>query len=101
MNRHVKRLWRPALGAAVLAVVLWQTGTGPFVEGVRSLDATTLALGALLTLGLTLAGAWRWRVVADGLGVGLESVRRLMDDLEIQSFPKRGTRLIARKRFKP
>jgi negative regulator of sigma-B (phosphoserine phosphatase) len=37
----------------------------------------------------------------NGLGVGLESVRRLMDDLEIQSFPKRGTRLIARKHFKP
>jgi anti-sigma regulatory factor (Ser/Thr protein kinase) len=37
----------------------------------------------------------------NGLGVGLESVRRLMDDLEIQSFPKRGTRLVARKRFKP
>ncbi|HET7351502.1 MAG TPA: lysylphosphatidylglycerol synthase transmembrane domain-containing protein [Marmoricola sp.] len=71
MNRHVRRLWRPALGAAVLAVVLWQTGAGPFVDGVRSLDATTLVLGALLTLGLTLAGAWRWRVVADGLGVGL------------------------------
>ncbi len=71
MSPHVRRLWRPALGAAVLALVLWQTGTGPFVDGVRSLDATTLALGALLTLGLTLAGAWRWRVVADGLGVGL------------------------------
>jgi glycosyltransferase 2 family protein len=71
MSRHVRRLWRPALGAAVLAVVLWQTGTGPFVTGVRSLDATTLALGALLTLGITLAGAWRWRLVADGLGVGL------------------------------
>jgi negative regulator of sigma-B (phosphoserine phosphatase) len=37
----------------------------------------------------------------NGLGVGLESVRRLMDDLEIQSFPKRGTRVVARKRFKP
>jgi hypothetical protein len=25
----------------------------------------------VLTLGITLAGAWRWRLVADGLGVGL------------------------------
>jgi anti-sigma regulatory factor (Ser/Thr protein kinase) len=32
---------------------------------------------------------------------GLESVRRLMDELEIQSVPKRGTRLVARKRFLP
>lgn len=71
MTRHLRRLWRPALGAAVLAVVLWQTGTGPFVKGVRSLDATTLVLGAVLTLGITLAGAWRWRLVAQGLGVGL------------------------------
>jgi uncharacterized membrane protein YbhN (UPF0104 family) len=51
-------------------VVGW-TGTGPFVEGVRSLDSRTLALGALLAVPTTLACAWRWHLVAGGLGVAV------------------------------
>lgn len=35
----------------------------------------------------------------DGLGAGLGSVRRLMDEVEIRTLPKVGTTVIARKRL--
>lgn len=66
--------WRPlrwAATAAILAAVVWRTGTGPFVEGVRALDLGTLALGALIAVPTTVACAWRWHLVAGGLGVGV------------------------------
>lgn len=63
---------RLVAGAVVLGVVLWRTGTGPFVTGFRSLDATTLALGVALAVPATVASAWRWHLVARGLGVGVD-----------------------------
>ena len=65
------RAARVAAGAAVLAAVLGSTGTGPFVDSVRALDAATLALGAALAVPTTVACAWRWHLVARGLGVGV------------------------------
>jgi len=59
-------------GAAVLGVVLWRAGAAPFVAGVRSLDASTLALGVAIAVPVTVASAWRWHLVAKGLGVGVE-----------------------------
>ena len=67
--------WRPAcwlVGLAVLAVVLWRTGTDPFVAGLRSLDASTLAIGAAIAVPITASCAWRWHLVAGGLGVGID-----------------------------
>ena len=60
-----------ALGprAGVLGAVVWQTGAGPFVTGVRSLGVGTLVLGAGISVGTTVACAWRWHLVARGLGV--------------------------------
>jgi uncharacterized membrane protein YbhN (UPF0104 family) len=63
--------WRSLAGAVVLVAVVRQTGSGPFVAGVRALDATTLAWGTALALVITVAGAWRWHLVARGLGVGI------------------------------
>ncbi len=63
--------WRWVLGLTVLGAVVWQTGTGPFVTGVRTLDAPTLVLGTGIALLTTLACAWRWHLVAGGLGVGI------------------------------
>ena len=62
-------------GVALLAVVVWRTGSGPFLDGVRSVDAGTLAAGVLLGLPVTVACAWRWHLVARGLGldIGLRS----------------------------
>jgi glycosyltransferase 2 family protein len=63
--------WRWVLGAAVLAAVVERAGTGPFVTVVRSLDAPTLALGAGIAVATTVACAFRWHLVASGLGVAI------------------------------
>ena len=72
MSRSSWRFARLAAGVAVLGAVLWRTGTGPFVGGFRSLDLWTLALGAALAVPATVACAWRWHLVARGLGVGVD-----------------------------
>ncbi len=63
--------WGWLLGSAVLVAVVWWLGTDPFVSGVRALDVETLAVGAALGVPITVASAWRWRLVARGLGVDL------------------------------
>jgi uncharacterized membrane protein YbhN (UPF0104 family) len=62
---------RPALAAATLAVVVWQLGTGPFLDGVRSVDAEALAAALGIGVLTTLCCAWRRAVVARGLDVRL------------------------------
>jgi uncharacterized membrane protein YbhN (UPF0104 family) len=55
----------------ILAALLWRLGTGPFLDGLRLIDgpaiAAALGIGALTTV----CCAWRWRLVARGLGVRL------------------------------
>jgi glycosyltransferase 2 family protein len=58
-------------GLTVLGVLLWRVGTGPFLDGVRTVDGRTIAVGAVLGVPTTLCCAWRWRLVARGLGVHL------------------------------
>ena len=70
MPRSLVR-WRWVVGAVVLGAVVWQTGAGPFVTGFRTLDARTLVLGAGIAVLTTFACAWRWHLVARGLGVGI------------------------------
>jgi glycosyltransferase 2 family protein len=62
---------RPLGGAAVLALVAWRVGTGPFVDGVRTVTAWSLVAAAAIAVVTTLCCAWRWRLVAGGLGVAL------------------------------
>lgn len=72
MNRRA--LWASARLAApvlVLAVLVWRLGTGPFLAGVRSVDGGALAAGAGLAALTTVSCAWRWKIVARGLGVEL------------------------------
>jgi glycosyltransferase 2 family protein len=71
-----RRLSARVIGpAAVLAVVLpflaWRLGTGPFVEGVRSVDGQALAAAMGIGVLTTLCCAWRWRAVARALEVEL------------------------------
>jgi glycosyltransferase 2 family protein len=62
---------RVLAGGGILAVLLWRLGTGPFVEGIRLIDGGAIAV-ALGLGGLTTACcAWRWHLVARGLGVRL------------------------------
>jgi uncharacterized membrane protein YbhN (UPF0104 family) len=58
-------------GAAIVAYLLRRFGTGPFTDGVRQVDASSLAAAAGIALLSTVCCAWRWRLVARGLGVGL------------------------------
>jgi len=62
---------RPAAAAATLAVLVWQLGTGPFLDGLRAIDGGALAAATGLALLTTVCCAWRWRIVAHGLGVDL------------------------------
>jgi uncharacterized membrane protein YbhN (UPF0104 family) len=57
--------------ATVLAVLVWRVGTGPFLDGLRTVDAAALAAAVGLAVLTTVCCAWRWRIVARGLGVDL------------------------------
>src|SRR6185437_16082680 len=60
-----------AASAAIFGVLVWRLGTGPFLDGVRTVDGRALAAAAGLALVTTVACAWRWKIVASGLGVQL------------------------------
>jgi uncharacterized membrane protein YbhN (UPF0104 family) len=62
---------RPVGGAAILAVVVLRLGTGPFLDGIRRIDAWSLAVTTGIAAVTTVCCAWRWTVVARGLGVGM------------------------------
>ena len=62
---------RLAAAAVTLAVLVWQLGTGPFLDGLHAVDAGALAAASALAALTTVCCAWRWRVVARGLGVEL------------------------------
>jgi uncharacterized membrane protein YbhN (UPF0104 family) len=62
---------RLALGAAILVVLLARVGAGPFLDGVRMAGAWNLAAAVAITALTTTCCAWRWRVVAGGLGLDL------------------------------
>jgi uncharacterized membrane protein YbhN (UPF0104 family) len=66
-----RRLGPAAALALVLPFLAWRLGTGPFLEGVRSLDGGTLAAAAGIGVLTTLCCAWRWRTVARALDVEL------------------------------
>jgi hypothetical protein len=55
----------------VVALLVWRLGTGPFVEGLRTVDATAVVAGLLIGMPTTLCCAWRWSLVARSRGVDL------------------------------
>ncbi len=64
--------WGRFVGPALtLAVLVWRLGTGPFLDGVRSIDGRALAAAMGIAALTTLCSAWRWTIVAEGLGVEL------------------------------
>ena len=51
MSRRALSAWAGVAGsAAILAFLIWRLGTGPFLHGVRTVDAG--ALGATAGIGL-------------------------------------------------
>jgi len=69
MSRTMWTWTRLLGGAAILAVLLWRLGAGPFLEGVRTIDGWSLVAAAGIAVLTTVCCAWRWSLVARGLGV--------------------------------
>ncbi len=62
---------RPVGGVAILAILVWRLGTGPILDGLRTINGATLVVAAGIAVVTTVSCAWRWTLVARGLGVGL------------------------------
>jgi len=71
MTRTTLRWGRWVGSAAIFAVLIWRLGTSPFLDGLRTIDARALVAAVLLTVLTTVCSAWRWKIVAGGLGVDL------------------------------
>jgi uncharacterized membrane protein YbhN (UPF0104 family) len=69
--RTAWRWVRLVAAATTLAVLVWHLGTGPFLDGVRAVDGGALAAASGLGALTTVCCAWRWRIVARGLGIDL------------------------------
>ncbi|MFI7606522.1 YbhN family protein [Micromonospora sp. NPDC049366] len=64
--------WARALGGVgLLGALLWQVGGGPFLAGLALIDGPALAAALAIGVLTTVCGAWRWSLVAGGLGVRL------------------------------
>jgi glycosyltransferase 2 family protein len=67
-----RRGWLRHLAAVgVLGVLVWRLGTGPFTAGLGRVDAASLATASGMAVVTTLCCAWRWTLVARGLGVAV------------------------------
>lgn len=71
MSRTAWRFVRLGTAVAVLAVIAIRLGTGPFVRGLESVDGRSLTAAAAIAAVSTACCAWRWCLVARGLGVPL------------------------------
>ncbi|MBF9133368.1 flippase-like domain-containing protein [Plantactinospora sp. S1510] len=58
-------------GAGILALLLWRLGSGAFLDGLHVIDGGTLLVAAGIGLLTTVFSAWRWCLVARGLGIPL------------------------------
>nr|WP_270891556.1 lysylphosphatidylglycerol synthase transmembrane domain-containing protein [Streptomyces sp. DHE17-7] len=58
-------------GVLVLGVLLWRTGTGPLLGGLRRIDGPALLAALGIGLVTTVCSAWRWSLVARGLRIRL------------------------------
>jgi uncharacterized membrane protein YbhN (UPF0104 family) len=58
-------------GAGILAFLVWRVGTGPFLDGIRGIDGPALVAASAIGVPITVCCAWRWSLIAAGLGVHL------------------------------
>jgi hypothetical protein len=58
-------------GVVVLAILVWRLGSGPFLSGLRLIDAWAVTAALAVGAATIVACAWRWRLVARGLGLQL------------------------------
>ncbi|HSR86357.1 MAG TPA: lysylphosphatidylglycerol synthase transmembrane domain-containing protein [Streptosporangiaceae bacterium] len=71
----VRRLGLPLLRLAAAVTVLWflvrLVGAAPFEAGLRAVTWPAVMAAVALTVVTTVCSAWRWRVVARALGIGV------------------------------
>ncbi|MEP6815155.1 MAG: lysylphosphatidylglycerol synthase transmembrane domain-containing protein [Marmoricola sp.] len=70
-HRFGPPLLRLAGGVIVLLLLGRQVGADPFQDGLRAVTWPAILAAVALTAMTTVCSAWRWRVVAQALGVGL------------------------------
>ena len=70
-SRRLRLAARVLVGVGVLVAVVIQVGSGPFLEGLLSVDLGVIALALALSAAATAAAAWRWSIIAGRLGVGV------------------------------
>jgi uncharacterized membrane protein YbhN (UPF0104 family) len=72
----VRRLGVPLLRLAGGVTVLWflvrLVGAAPFEDGLRAVTWPAVVAAVMLTALTTVCSAWRWRVVARALGMGID-----------------------------
>jgi uncharacterized membrane protein YbhN (UPF0104 family) len=56
-------------GAGILGLLAWRLGSGPFLTGIQVVNGATLTLAVALGAITTVLSAWRWSLVARGLGL--------------------------------
>jgi uncharacterized membrane protein YbhN (UPF0104 family) len=56
---------------AIIALLLWRLGTGAFLDGLRVIDGPALLTAFGIGVATTVFSAWRWCLVARGLGLRL------------------------------
>jgi len=67
----LRRRAGPAIAMAVLGVVVWRIGTGPFIAGLEAVDGRALLAAVAIGFVTIVCCAWRWTIVARGLGLRL------------------------------
>jgi uncharacterized membrane protein YbhN (UPF0104 family) len=71
VRRFGPSLLRLAAGATMLWFLWVQVGAAPFEDGLRAVTWQAVVAAVTLTVLTTVCSAWRWRVVARALGVGI------------------------------
>ncbi|WP_043263241.1 lysylphosphatidylglycerol synthase transmembrane domain-containing protein [Streptomyces sp. CT34] len=79
MNRRARSWLRTFGGVAILALLVRHLGSAAFLDGLRRIDAGTLLAGLGIGVLTTVCSAWRWCLVARGLGLRLPLGRAVAD----------------------
>ncbi|MEB3371825.1 lysylphosphatidylglycerol synthase transmembrane domain-containing protein [Saccharopolyspora mangrovi] len=79
MIRHAWPWLRALAAVGILAVLAWRLGANAFLEGLRAIGPWTILTALGIGLATTACSAWRWSVVARGLGLRLPLRTALAD----------------------
>jgi uncharacterized membrane protein YbhN (UPF0104 family) len=71
MHAALRVAARLAGAAAILGCVIWRVGAGAFLDGLSAVSGWSILAALVLCFGSTICAAWRWRLVARGLGLDL------------------------------